>query len=106
MSPTPPSPEFIELPSFMLAKIEELRTHPAADWKDPGLRIVLSYRINLSGPGVWGASIAYERLTKSGNPGKPEQVILLTADLDESPAALLRQVADLIDPAGPELAVN
>lgn len=48
----------------------------------------------------WAVGIYRNRLTKAGNPGKPEYVTALVARPGESPADLLRQLATLYD-AGP-----
>lgn len=95
------TPAEIAVPSEWLSKFSDLRSQPSPDWQDPGLRIELRWRIRLGGPGIYGAGIYRERITKSGNPGNPEHIITLTDD--GSPADLLRRVADIIDPNGPEL---
>jgi hypothetical protein len=65
-------------------------------WEDMGWRIELSYRLKMSGGGLWAASISHRRMTKSGSmkEGKPEHVLTLCED---DPIKLLRQVADLFE---------
>jgi hypothetical protein len=77
-----------------------LRGQPSADWHDLGLRIELGYRLRWSGGGVFCAGVSRRRTTKSGNEGKPEHVLSLCAD---TPHETLRQLADLLDPAGPAI---
>jgi len=78
-----------------------LRGGPRAEWDDPGLLVRIEYRLRWSGPGTWTAAIERPRRTASGRQGKPEHILTLCHD--DSPHALLRQVADLLDPDGPEL---
>lgn len=79
-----------------------LRGKPAPDWGGPGLTIRLEWRLRWgAGAGAWAAVIEEPRKTASGRAGKPTHVLTLVND--ESPHALLREVADLLDPAGPEI---
>lgn len=80
-----------------------LRGKPEQDWAGPGLTIRLEWRLRWSseGGGAWAAVIEEPRKTASGRAGKPTHVLTLVND--ESPHALLREVADLLDPAGPEI---
>lgn len=78
-----------------------LRGKPAPEWDGPGLTIRLEWRLRWTGGGCWAAVIEEPRTTASGRAGKPTR--LLTLVNDESPHALLRQVADLLDPDGPAI---
>lgn len=80
-----------------------LRGGPPRDFGGPGLTVRLEWRLRWLGRGgVWAAVIEEPRKTASGRAGRPKHIITLVND--DSPHALLREVADLLDPDGPEIA--
>lgn len=86
----------------MTERALSLRGKPAPEWDGPGLTIRLEYRLRWTGgAGAWAAVIEEPRKTASGRAGKPAHIITLVND--DSPHALLREVADLLDPSGPEI---
>lgn len=64
-------------------------------WNDPALVIKLERRVSFTSGSVLAASIDVERLTASGRKGKPEHLLTLVANDGDSPADLLRQVAQM-----------
>jgi hypothetical protein len=65
-----------------------------------GLRITIERVISFSNPAVThGLRIERERerRTASGRQGKPEPIVVLVNNPDESPTDMLRTLADLID---------
>lgn len=86
----------------MTERALSLRGKPAPEWDGTGLTIRLEYRLRWTGKGgVWAAVIEEPRKTASGRAGKPTHIITLVND--DSPHALLREVADLLDPDGPTI---
>lgn len=71
------------------------------DWQDRGIRIEISWRLSMNGPGKWGASISKRRETKSGAEGKPTHLITLIADSGQSPSDLLRDLATALEQTEP-----
>lgn len=65
-----------------------------ADFNDLGWRIDLSWRLRLTGGGLWAATISKRRETKAGREGKPDKVATI---VEEDPVKLLRQVADMFE---------
>lgn len=88
----------------MTAAALSLRGKPAPEWDGPGLTIRLEYRLRWTGgKGTWAAVIEEPRKSESGRALKPTRIIVLCND--DSPHALLREVADLLDPEGPTIEV-
>lgn len=77
-------------------KAIDFRGVPAKNWRDPGIRIDIGWRLRLmGGADCWAAEVSRNRQTKSGNLGKPERLVTLIGE--ESPADLLREVATLLE---------
>ena len=91
-------------PQEMTDRARSLRGGLTPQWDAPGLSIRLEWRLRWSaeGGGAWAAVIEEPRTTPSGRAGKPRHILTLVND--HSPHALLREVADLLDPDGPEIA--
>lgn len=63
-----------------------------------GLRLTLERTVSFSDPDVhYGVRIERERTLPSGRQGKPTLIVLLINNPDETPAGMLRQLADLFE---------
>jgi hypothetical protein len=71
------------------------------DWKDLGIRIDVSWRLRMNGPGAWGATVSKRRETPSGREGKPVHLVTLIADSGQSPSDLLRDLAIALEQMSP-----
>lgn len=71
------------------------------DWQDLGIRIEVSWRLRMNGPGAWGATISKRRETKSGSEGKPRHLLTLIGTSGESPSDLLRDIATALEQTKP-----
>jgi hypothetical protein len=63
-----------------------------------GVRITVERAGSFSNPAVkFGLRIERERTTPSGRQGKPTPILLLVNEADQTPADMLRMLADLIE---------
>jgi hypothetical protein len=70
-------------------------------WQDRGIRIEISWRLRMNGPGAWGATVSKRRETKSGAEGKPTHLLTLIADPGQTASDLLRDVATALEQTSP-----
>ncbi len=62
-----------------------------------GLRITIAPCLSFRNPDVrFALRIARERTTSSGRPGKPTPIVILVNQPEETPADMLRTLADLV----------
>jgi hypothetical protein len=67
------------------------------DFRAPGLRITVERTISFFNSEIKHAlRIERERITASGRQGKPEPIVVLVNNPGESPADMLRTLADLL----------
>lgn len=67
----------------------------------PGLRITLEPALSFTNRAIrYGLRIERERTTSTGRPGKPTPIVMLVNNPDESPADMLRTLADVLEQDG------
>ncbi len=67
------------------------------DHRAEGLRITLERALSLSNADVrFALRIERERTTASGRPGKPTPIVVIVNQPDQTPADMLRTLADLL----------
>lgn len=81
-----------------VAALQSAYAEIQADFNADGIRITIERALSFTNPAVlYGLRIERERSTADGRPGKPIPLAMIINNPDQTPSAMLRVLADLLD---------